>query len=52
MPQWEDSKKNGLESIAKCNFTVAGFVKIKDVPECERLGLAAIVEDSPLASVG
>lgn len=38
-----DSKKNGLESIADCNFTVAGFVNPDDLPSCERLGLTAIV---------
>ncbi len=35
--------KNGLESIAECNFTLAGFVKPEDLPLCEKLGLAAIM---------
>ncbi|MDD4870126.1 MAG: hypothetical protein PHR77_06165 [Kiritimatiellae bacterium] len=44
-----DSKKplriarNGLESIAECNFTVAGFVRVEDLSLCEKLGLAAIL---------
>jgi hypothetical protein len=36
-------RKFGLESIAECHFTVAGFVWPEDLPACERLGLAAIV---------
>lgn len=35
--------KNGLESIAACNFTLAGFVEPGDLPLCEKLGLAAIM---------
>jgi hypothetical protein len=35
--------KHGLESIADCGFTVAGFVKPEDLPLCEKLGLAAIM---------
>jgi len=35
--------KHGLESIAKCNFTLAGFVTPDDLPLCEKLGLAAIM---------
>lgn len=35
--------KHGLESIAECNFTLAGFVKPEDLPLCEKLGLAAIM---------
>ena len=38
--------KNGLESIAECNFTLAGFVKPEDLPLCEKLGLAAIMAPS------
>ena len=40
------SAKNGLESIAECNFTVAGFVGPEDLPLCEKLGLVAIVAPS------
>lgn len=35
--------KHGLESIAECNFTVAGFVQKDDLALCEKLGLAAIM---------
>lgn len=38
--------KHGLESIAQCNFTLAGFVKPEDLPLCEKLGLAAILAPS------
>jgi hypothetical protein len=37
------SAKNGLGSIAECNFTVAGFVRAEDLPLCRKLGLAAIL---------
>jgi ribosomal protein L7/L12 len=37
------SAKNGLESIAECNFTVAGFVRLEDLPLCEKLGLVGIL---------
>ena len=30
--------KHGLESIAECSFTLAGFVKPEDLPLCEKLG--------------
>lgn len=33
----------GLESIKECNYTMAGFVRPEDLPECEKLGLAAIM---------
>ena len=36
-------RKFGLESIAECHFSVAGFVWPEDLPVCEGLGLAAIV---------
>lgn len=36
-------RKFGLESIAECNFTLAGFVWPEDLPACEKLGLAALV---------
>ncbi len=32
-----------LKSIADCNFTIAGFVQPSDLPECEKLGLKAII---------
>lgn len=35
--------KHGLESIAECNFSLAGFVTPEDLPLCEKLGLAAIM---------
>ncbi len=35
--------KQGLESIAECSFTLAGFVQPGDLPLCEKLGLAAIM---------
>ncbi len=38
-----DGRRFGLESIADCHFTVAGFVWPEDLPACERLGLRAIV---------
>jgi hypothetical protein len=37
------NRKWGLESIAECNFNVAGFVWPEDLPLCEIHGLAAIV---------
>jgi hypothetical protein len=40
------STKNGIQSIAECNFTVAGFVRPEDLPQCEKLGLAAILAPS------
>jgi len=36
-------RKHGLASIAECGFTMAGFVPPQDLPECERLGLQAIM---------
>jgi len=39
---WSD-RTQGLESIAECGFTMAGFVRPEDIPECERLGLKAIM---------
>ena len=34
---------HGLQSIADCGFTLAGFVQPRDLAECDRLGLKAIV---------
>lgn len=39
--------KNALESVAECNFTIAGFVQPKDLPMCEKLGLKAIMAPPP-----
>lgn len=33
----------GIDSMAECNFTIAGFVRPEDLPLCDRLGIAAIV---------
>jgi len=41
-PPYRDAKQ-GLESIAECHFTIAGFVHVDDLPACEKLGLVAIV---------
>jgi hypothetical protein len=38
-----EGRKEGLESIAECNFNVAGFVLPKDLPLCRKLGLGAII---------
>lgn len=35
--------KHGLESIAECGFTMAGFVSPEDLARCEELGLGAIM---------
>ena len=43
---WHEDRrnpKNGLNSIAECNFTLAGFVMPEDLPLCEKLGLHAIM---------
>ena len=36
-------RKWGLESIKDCNYTMAGFIRPEDIPECERLGLYGIL---------
>lgn len=36
-------RANGLASIAECGFNMAGFVQSRDIAECERLGLKAII---------
>ncbi len=43
------TKPDGLESIAECNFNMAGFVFPKDLPKCEQLGLGALVLPSEKA---
>lgn len=35
--------RHGVESIAECNFTMAGFVKPDDLPLCEQHGLKALI---------
>jgi len=43
---WQEpffDRKNGLESIAECGFTMTGFVQPRDLPLCEKLGLKAIL---------
>jgi len=40
-------RKQGLASIAECNFTVAGFVQPRDLPLCEKLGLKAFIAPPP-----
>ena len=38
-----EQRPNGLESIADCNFNMAGFVQPRDLRRCEKLRLGAIV---------
>jgi hypothetical protein len=38
-----ENRPNGLESIADCNFNMAGFVQPRDLRRCEKLHLGAIV---------
>ncbi len=40
---WTEHSRNGLESIAECHFNMAGFVFPKDLRQCEKLGLGAIL---------
>jgi hypothetical protein len=42
----KEARNQVLESIAECNFTLAGFVKPEDLPLCEKLDLAAIMAPS------
>ncbi|MBN2308317.1 MAG: hypothetical protein JXR94_05065 [Candidatus Hydrogenedentes bacterium] len=44
-------QKHGIESIAECAFTMAGFVQARDLPICEKLGLKAIMfgENGPIS---
>jgi len=39
----EAARLRGIPSIKDCEFTIAGFVQPKDLPECERLGMKAIL---------
>jgi hypothetical protein len=38
-----ESRPNGLESIAECRFNMAGFVLPRDLRQCEKLGLGALL---------
>ena len=38
-----ENRPNGLESLADCNFNMAGFVQPRDLRRCEKLHLGAIV---------
>jgi hypothetical protein len=38
-----DYQRHGLKSIADCNFNLAGFVSPKELAECRKLGVGAIV---------
>src|SRR2546421_12493639 len=40
---WIENRRNGLESIAECQFNMAGFVFPRDLRRCEKLGLGAIL---------
>lgn len=43
LPNIERGANNGLESIAQCNFNMAGFVLPRDLGQCRKLGLGAIL---------
>lgn len=38
-----EQRKWGLGSMKDANYTMGGFVRPRDLPECERLGIAAIM---------
>src|ERR1019366_8903901 len=40
---FREHPQNGLESVADCNFNLAGFVHPRDLRRCEKLHLGAIV---------
>lgn len=42
-PNLEHTEENGLRSIAECNFNFAGFVLPRDLKECRKNGLSAIL---------
>jgi hypothetical protein len=44
-----ENRPNGLESIAECNFNMAGFVLPRDLSQCKKLGLGALVLPSEAA---
>jgi len=43
VPNIERGASNGLQSIADCNFNMAGFVLPRDLPLCRKTGLGAIM---------
>lgn len=43
---------DSLQSVAACDFTVAGFVELDQLPRCEKLGLKAIITRAREASPG
>src|SRR5690349_1022324 len=47
LPTWSEQlfaePHHGLDSLAECGFTVAGFVRPRHLKHCEKLGLKAIV---------
>src|SRR5687767_3727031 len=38
-----DYQVHGMESMIECNFNLAGFVSPKELTQCRKLGLGAIV---------
>jgi hypothetical protein len=42
-PNLERGRYDGLESIADCNFNFAGFVLPRDLRQCRKLGLGALL---------
>ncbi len=38
-----EDRREGVESIVECNFTMAGFVEPKDLPLCEQHGLKVLM---------
>lgn len=44
---WDGAKRHaqGIESIAACNFTIAGYVQPEDLPACEAAGISAFYYD-------
>lgn len=51
---WEIQVKgfsDPLESVAECNFTIAGFVQPEQLATCEKLGIKAIVSRPAMAGV-
>ena len=43
VPNIERGASNGLQSIADCNFNMAGFILPRDLPLCRKTGLGAIM---------
>src|SRR5882757_1884233 len=43
LPMIERRHGDGLQSIAECNFNMAGFVLPRDLRQCRELGLGAIM---------